>query len=101
MTYFVVTKDIRSFREYVRRPDRPIGLLYTYTYVDSPARLKGYTNPEGVLVGDWDQHPEIVDILQSLLIQSTDPDKIKKIRRAREILAQRRGYVQVNQMVNK
>lgn len=99
MTYFVVTKDYRSFREYCSATNRQIGVHCAF--VDSPARLKGYTNPEGVLVGDWDQHPYITDILQSLLVQSTDPDKIRKIRRAREILAQRRGYVQVNQMVNK
>lgn len=90
MTHFVITRDYKSFREYCRANNRPIGIHCAF--VDSPARLKGYTNPNGVLVGDWDQHPHISDILVSVLVQCTDPDKIKKIRRAITILEQRRGY---------
>jgi hypothetical protein len=42
-----------------------------YVYVDSVTRIKGYSNPHGVFVGNWLGRPDILEIVEGLMIAST------------------------------
>jgi hypothetical protein len=46
-----------------------------YVYVDSVTRIKGYSNPHGVFVGNWLGRPDILEIVEGLMLASTHVNK--------------------------
>lgn len=45
--------------------------LSDYVYIDSHRRILGIKNPHGVFVGNWLGRPDILEIVESLMIAST------------------------------
>lgn len=44
--------------------------LSEYCYVATPDKLRGIRDPHGVFVGNWLGRPDILDIVETLMIQS-------------------------------
>ena len=44
--------------------------LSDYCYVASPDKLRGIQDPHGVFVGNWLGRPDILEIVETLLVQS-------------------------------
>ena len=44
--------------------------LSEYIIVDSPTRVKGYSNPHGIFTGSWRQRKDILDIALTLSLSS-------------------------------
>lgn len=86
--YYVVAGNLREFSEFIKKKAIEIFnqgntsvSLSNFVYVDSPIKLKGYSNPHGWLVGNWRQQPQILEILQQILISYVTvpaPDNIRK-----------------------
>jgi hypothetical protein len=56
--------------------------LSHYVYVSSAADLRGYSDPHGVFIGTWKDRPDIQEIVETLLIQSTHVNhSLAKIRK--------------------
>lgn len=45
--------------------------LSDYCYVATPDKLRGIQNPHGVFVGNWLGRPDILEIVEALLMAST------------------------------
>lgn len=45
-----------------------------YVYVSSPDTLRGARDPHGVFVGNWMDRPDILEIVEALMIVSTYPN---------------------------
>ena len=45
-----------------------------YVYVSHADNLRGIQNPHGVFVGNWLGRPDILEIVQQLMMCSTDPN---------------------------
>ena len=43
-----------------------------YVYVSSPDSLRGVKNPHGVFVGNWKTRTDILEIVEALLLASTN-----------------------------
>jgi hypothetical protein len=54
-----------------RYPNNTSLSLSNYVYVDGVDRIKGYSNPHGVFVGNWLGRPDILQIVESLMWAST------------------------------
>lgn len=48
--------------------------MSNYHYVSHANDLKGIQNPHGSFVGNWMGRPDILEIVQGLMIQSTNPN---------------------------
>jgi hypothetical protein len=56
--------------------------LSHYVYVSSAADLRGYSDPHGVFIGTWKDRPDILEIVETLMIQSTHVNRsLAKIHR--------------------
>lgn len=58
-----------------RYPNNTSLSLSNYVYVDSVTRIKGYSNPHGVFVGNWLGRPDILEIVEGLMLASTHVNK--------------------------
>ena len=45
-----------------------------YVYVSHARDLRGIQNPHGVFVGNWLGRPDIMDIVEALMLTSTHPN---------------------------
>ena len=50
-----------------------LALIMSYVCVFSADQLRGIRNPHGVFVGTWRNRPNIMDIMEALMIASTHP----------------------------
>jgi len=50
-------------------------LMPNYLAVTNVVHLKGIRNPKGVLIGTWRERPDIVEILETLMLASDVPNK--------------------------
>jgi hypothetical protein len=50
-------------------------LMPNYLAVTNVIHLKGIRNPKGVLIGTWRERPDIVEILETLMLASDVPNK--------------------------
>ena len=48
--------------------------LSDYIIVNSEMNLKGHSDPHGVFVGTWRERRDLKDIVQLLMVQSTNPN---------------------------
>ena len=53
-----------------RYPNNTSLSLSNYVYVDGVDRIKGYSNPHGVFVGNWLGRPDIFEIVEALMLAS-------------------------------
>ncbi len=58
-----------------RYPNNTSLSLSNYVYVDSVTRIKGYSNPHGVFVGNWLGRPDILEIVEGLMLASIHVNK--------------------------
>jgi hypothetical protein len=45
-----------------------------YVYVSEAVRLRGIRDPHGVFVGSWKNRQDILEIVETLMLQSTNPN---------------------------
>jgi hypothetical protein len=45
-----------------------------YVYISHAEQLRGIQNPHGVFVGNWLGRPDIMDIVEALMLTSTHPN---------------------------
>ncbi|MFZ9457155.1 MAG: hypothetical protein ACO27B_07045 [Ilumatobacteraceae bacterium] len=77
---WVIAGNESQFHDYVR--NKPLNGDTKYSYVYRPETLRGFRDPHGVFVGSWRTRPDIIDIVETLMIQSTNPNSsLGKIRR--------------------
>ena len=60
--------------DYLNSGEPPL-LMPNYLYVSVPQHLKGIRNPTGVLIGTWRERPDIIEILETLMLASDVPNK--------------------------
>jgi hypothetical protein len=82
---FVVAGSYHQAKEWIKQDiEKRINAGQTsltlshYVYVSSTADLRGYQDPHGVFIGTWKERPDIRDIVEALMVQSTLP--IPKLR---------------------
>lgn len=76
---WVVSGNAREFDHYVR--NKPLNGDKKYIYVQSAESLRGVRNPHGVLVGNWKHRDDIIQILDQLMISTSDnTDKLQRIK---------------------
>jgi len=67
---WVVSGNAREFEHYVR--NKPLNGDKKYIYVQSADHLRGFRNPHGVLVGNWKHRDDIIQILDQLIISTSE-----------------------------
>ena len=80
---YVVAGTFDQAKEYISRKrfdylnsgDPPL-LMPNYLYVSVAQHLKGIRNPTGVLIGTWRERPDIIEILETLMLASDVPNKV-------------------------
>lgn len=75
-----------QFQDYVR--DKPLNGDKKYSYVPDADTLRGFVNPHGVLIGSWKQRKDIIEILNQLIISTTN-DCSALIKIKTELIAER------------
>ncbi len=76
---WVVSGNAREFDHYVR--NKPLNGDKKYIYVQSADHLRGIRNPHGVLVGNWKHRDDIIQILDQLIISTSEnTDKLQRIK---------------------
>ncbi len=76
---WVIAGNEHQYHDYVR--NKPLNGDKKYSYVYAPDTLRGFTNPHGVFIGTWRERPDILDILQQLIISTTEnTDKLQNLR---------------------
>lgn len=78
MKIFVIAGTWNEFTYYTR--DKILNGK-SYVYVSSPDTLRGHQDIHGVFIGSWRERKEIVEILDALLIRTTNTDVIKDMYR--------------------
>ena len=63
----------KNYQERVAIGDQQVS-VQDYKYVSHADDIKGYTNPHGVFVGNWLGRPDILEIVEALLMRSTAPN---------------------------
>jgi hypothetical protein len=53
-----------------RFPSNTSASMSDYVYVSSPDKLKGIRDPHGVFVGNWLGRPDILEIVEALMLAS-------------------------------
>jgi hypothetical protein len=77
---WVICGNSSEYHNYVR--SKPLNEDKKYHYVGDVYTLRGYSNPHGVFVGSWKHRHDIIDIIDQLIISSTDnSDNLIKIKR--------------------
>ncbi len=81
MKIYVIAGNHNQAYEYINRKleerisnGEMVSKIGDYVYVDSINRIKGISNPHGVFIGTWKDRPDIIDIVETLMIQSTSPN---------------------------
>ena len=80
MTIYVIAGNRQEANEWIKsnRDKRIEAGEYAswneYWYVSDVSRIKGRFNPHGIFVGTWQTRDDIKDIVETLLIQSTNPN---------------------------
>ena len=59
-----------------RYPNNTSLSLSNYVYVDGVDRIKGYSNPHGVFVGNWLGRPDILEIVEGLMLACTHVNSV-------------------------
>lgn len=79
---YVVAGTFEQARQYIskKRSDYAISgepplLMPNYLAVTNVVHLKGIRNPTGVLIGTWRTRPDIIEILETLMLASDVPNK--------------------------
>ena len=76
---WVVSGNISEFEHYVR--NKPLNGDKKYHYVQCADHLRGVRNPHGVLVGNWKHRDDIIQILDQLIISTSEnTDKLQRIK---------------------
>lgn len=70
MKTFVIAGTRQEFNAYVKSKEQNNLVGPQYIYVDSPIRIRGIQDPHGVFVGNWLGRPDIVEIVETLMIAS-------------------------------
>jgi hypothetical protein len=50
------------------------GNISHYVFANDPYKLRGIRNPHGVFFGSWRNRPDIKEIVEQLLLCSTEPN---------------------------
>ncbi len=76
---WVVAGNRNEFDSYVR--NKPLNGDKKYHYVQSAEYLRGVRNPHGVFIGSWKHRDDIIQILDQLIISTSDnTDKLYQIK---------------------
>jgi hypothetical protein len=76
---WVIAGNVHQYNEYIR--NKPLNGDKKYSYVAGVHVLKGYSNPHGVFIGSWKHRNDIIEILEQLIVSTSDnTDKLQKIR---------------------
>jgi predicted nucleic acid-binding protein len=86
---FVVAGSYHQAKEWIKQDiEKRINAGQTsltlshYVYVSSAADLRGYSDPHGMFIGTWKERPDIRDIVEVLMMQSTSVNRsLAKIHR--------------------
>ena len=71
--YFIVAGTLAEFRTWVQlnRGRFAYNTLYDFIYVDRPMVFLGHTNPHGFFVGTFRQRPDLFEIVQTIITNSS------------------------------
>jgi len=68
---------------------------HKFVYVSSVNILRGYSNPDGVFIGEWWERSDIDDIML-ILLASVDKDKNDGLKTALRFLHTKRGPTRID-----
>lgn len=85
---FVVAGTRAEFEAYRRKKkdQYPELILTDFIYVAGIRSLLGCSNPKGVFIGSWRTRHDIEEILTTLTMQITDPNRVYTISNIRDLL---------------
>lgn len=81
MKTFVIAGNVHECNEYCRIKQSNGLVSSNYIYVSSVSTLRGHQDIHGVFIGTWRTRSDITEILDALLIRTTNTDVIKDMYR--------------------
>lgn len=81
MKIFVIAGNVHECNEYCRIKQSNGLVSSNYIYVSSVSTLRGHQDIHGVFIGTWRTRSDITEILDALLIRTTNTDVIKDMYR--------------------
>ena len=78
---FVIAGNVHECNEYCRIKQSNGLVSSNYIYVSSVSTLRGHQDIHGVFIGTWRTRSDITEILDALLIRTTNTDVIKDMYR--------------------
>lgn len=71
--YFIVAGTHQEFRTWLQLNRRRFAYnnINDFIYVDRPMVFLGYANPHGFFVGSFRQRPDLLEIVQTIIINSS------------------------------
>ena len=81
MKIFVIAGNVHECNEYCRIKQSNGLVSSNYIYVSSVSTLRGHQDIHGVFIGTWRTRSDITEILDALLIRTTNIDVIKDMYR--------------------
>lgn len=81
MKIFVIAGNVHECNEYCRIKQSNGLVGSNYIYVSSVSTIRGHQDIHGVFIGTWRTRSDITEILDALLIRTTNTDVIKDMYR--------------------